>query len=137
MTSCRSDDRVRSFAKRCSMRQMNAMTPRTMIVVTWRPWVTQMAIPSTTAIQMTMRSRWRWNQLFGWSGVPSITCEPSLTTASTVPGWCRHPGPAELAERAPRGIGVAQVVEETVQRRSGTRDVRAEGTCPAKLLRER
>ena len=36
-----------------------------------------------------------------------------------------------------QGVGVAQVVEETVQRRSGTRDVRAEGTCPAKLLRER
>src|SRR3954470_23936019 len=118
------------------MRNAKAITPRTMIVTMWMPWVAQMRIPSSTAIQITMRRRWRWNQP-RFAGAPSIARELSLTTGSTVPRRCRDPGAAEAAERTSRRVGVPAVMKEPVQRGTRARNICAEGARLANGLRER
>src|SRR5690348_13190732 len=55
----------------------------------------------------------------------------------TLPRRCPEPTPAEAAERTSRGLRVAALVEQTVERRTGARDVGAEGACRADLLGER
>src|SRR3954468_10511662 len=92
-------------------------------------------IPSPAAIQRAKRFRRCLNQP---SRPGSTACDDcSVSTRSTVPRWCRDPGTAEAAERASRGIRIATVMEEPVQRRTRSGHVRAKGARRAKLLRFR
>src|SRR5690349_297492 len=81
--------------------------------------------PSSTATISAMRIR-RWRsqrpeRLEPWS----IVSEP-VSTASTVPSRHGQPQPSGARERRARGLGVAAVVEEPVDGRTGPGDVGAE-----------
>src|SRR5579884_3708080 len=56
---------------------------------------------------------------------------------STVPRWCRQPHAAEAAQRASRGFRMLLVMEEAVDRRTGTAHVGAECAELAEPLAER
>src|SRR5438552_8691362 len=60
-----------------------------------------------------------------------------LATASTVPGWRREPGLTEPAQGTACSVRVGPLEEQSVERRAGSGDVRAEGAVDADLHRER
>ena len=60
-----------------------------------------------------------------------------LEHAATLPSRRRQPGRAAVGEELSSSDGLLSIGEEPVDRRAGSRDVRAEGAGGAKLLRER